>query len=107
MTDEPRPPADIRAELVTGASQAGFAVGEALEHFRRMTEDDEIERFHGETVELLADGLQAILRYELGAIEAILAATPEIAGARRLRQDSEDINQLLGAVTRYLDGWVG
>jgi hypothetical protein len=107
MTPDAPTAAEIRSHLIAGAAQAGFAVGEALEQFRRMSDEDDLDRFHGETVELAADGLQAILRYEIGAIDAILKATPQITGARRLQQDAEDLNQLLGAVTRYLDGWVG
>lgn len=105
---EQQTPADLCRLLIIGAGQAGFAAGEALEHYRDATDSNEISRFSGDTVELAADALQSLIAFEIAAIDIAIARHPEGAPARMgLSEHASDLNQLLGAVQRYLDGWVG
>lgn len=105
---EQQTPEDLRRFLIIGAGQAGFAAGEALEHYRDAIDGNEISRFSGDTVELAADALQSLIHFEIAAIDLAIARHPEGAPARiGLSEHASDLNQLLGAVKRYLDGWVG
>jgi len=100
--------ADLCRLLIGAAGQSAFAAGEALEHYRDSVDSNEISRFSGDTVELAADALQSLIGFEIAAIDIAIARHPEGAPARlHLSEHASDLNQLLGAVQRYLDGWVG
>lgn len=108
MTEQQPTVAEQCRLLITAAGQAGFAVGECLEHYRDAVDADEVSRFSGETVEIMADALQSVLQFEMAAIDIAIARQDEDAPARkRLSEQHADLNQLLGAVQRYLDGWIG
>lgn len=106
---EPQPTVAEQCRLlITAAGQAGFAVGEVLEHYRDTIDGHEVSRVSGETVEIMADALQSLLQFEMAAIDGAIARQDEDAPARmRLSEQHADLNQLLGAVQRYLDGWIG
>lgn len=105
---EQQSPADLCRLLIVGAGQASFAAAEALEHYRDAVDGNEISRFSGDTVELAADALQSLIAFEIAAIDIAIARHPEGAPARiGLSEHASDLNQLLGAVQRHLDGWVG
>lgn len=100
--------AELSRLLIIGAGQASFAAAEALEHYRDALNSNALARFTGDTVELAADALQSLVHFELEAITAAAASQPKRALARKqLSEQAEALNQLLGAVQRYLDGWVG
>lgn len=108
MSDEQPTLADLCRLLITGAGQASFVAGEALEHYRDAVDSNEISRFSGETIELAADALQSLIAFEITAIEAAIARQPNDGPApAHLTEQVADLNQLLGAVQRYLDGWAG
>lgn len=107
MSEQPTVTEQCRL-LATAAGQAGFGVGEILEHYRDVVDSNEVSRFFGETVEIMADALQSVLQFEMAAIDVAIARQDEDAPARkRLSEQHADLNQLLGAVQRYLDGWIG
>lgn len=107
MTEQQPTVAEQCRLLITAAGQAGFAIGECLEHFRDVVDGNEVSRFSGETVEIMADALQSVLQFEMAAIDIAIARQDEDAPARkRLSEQHADLNQLLGAVQRYLDGWI-
>lgn len=93
--------------LILAAGQASFAAGEALEHYRDTIDSDKVSRFSGETIEIFADALQSAIQFEMAAIDRVNARLPEGAPHRNaLSEQHADLNQLLGAVQRYLDGWI-
>ncbi|KTE19730.1 hypothetical protein ATE67_13885 [Sphingopyxis sp. H050] len=99
--------------LFSGAGQAAFATGEMLEHARELVEvlgtdpTQKAHRFSNETIELLADALQSAIGFELEAIDAAMLDDRASHHQHLLEEESEKLNQLLGAVTRFLDGWTG
>lgn len=106
MTDSQPTIAEQCRLLILAAGQASFAAGEALEHYRDTIDSNQISRFSGETVEVMADALQSAIQFEMAAIDVAIARQAEGALARKHLSDQHtDLNQLLGAVQRYLDGW--
>lgn len=105
--------AELAALLFAGAGQAAFATGEMLEHARELVDAlgtdpaRKADRFPNETIELLADALQSAIGFELAAIDAAMPGAKALHNQHLLQEESEKLNQLLGAVTRFLDGWVG
>ncbi|QUM73311.1 hypothetical protein [Sphingopyxis granuli] len=107
MSEDQPTIADQCRLLIVAAGQAGFAVGEVLEHYRDAVDGNEISRFSGETVEIMADALQSVIQFEMGAIDVAIARQAEDAPSLKpLSEQHADLNQLLGAVQRYLDGWI-
>ncbi|MFN7027877.1 MAG: hypothetical protein ACK4PC_00760 [Sphingopyxis sp.] len=107
MTDSQPTIAEQCRLLVLAAGQASFAAGEALEHYRDTIDSNQVSRFSGETVEIMADALQSTIQFEMAAIDVAIARQDDDAPMRKgLSEQHADLNQLLGAVQRYLDGWI-
>jgi len=106
MTDGQPTIAEQCRLLILAAGQASFAAGEALEHYRDTIDSNKVSRFSGETIEIFADALQSAIQFEMAAIDAAIARQDKGALAHSTALQHADLNQLLGAVQRYLDGWI-
>lgn len=107
MSDDQPTITDQARLLVVAAGQASFAAGEALEHYRDLIDSNDVSRFSGETVEIMGDALQSMIQFEMAAIDVAIARQDDDAPMRkRLSDQHADLNQLLGAVQRYLDGLI-
>lgn len=89
-------PSPNQMVAVSAAGQATEAVAELLRFVREGAQHRRPPFGDVEVVELLADALKLALEVE-GA---------EIGNALVHPDDTECRNQLLGAVTRFLEGWV-
>lgn len=85
-----------QVQAVAAAGQASDAVTELLRFAREGAQQRRPPFGDVEVVELLADALKLTLELE----------SAELGNAFVHPDDSECRNQLLGAVTRFLEGWV-
>ena len=97
----------FREALLAAARSATAATFDMLEHHRDTQNDKHMSRFQNETCEILAEALGIALDVELAAIDRAITAALSDMAAKALRDEQAMLNQLKGAVSRYIEGWAG
>lgn len=103
---------ELRTAMLAAAGQSAAATQDLIEHHRDTCDQEQMSRFPNETCELLADALGAAVRVEIAGLDRAIAETEQLyAEADRhtetIREHRAHYNQLLGAVTRFNEGWAG